>query len=121
MQAAKHILCYLAGTTNLGIIYTARTAGDLVIYADAAYANARKFKSTISFCALIAGGPVIWTSRCQPVIAQSTTESEYITMADAAKQAIWICHFLYTIWKSNVYRKEKTTIYNNNKGSLELT
>src|SRR5437762_952041 len=38
MQAAKHILRYLAGTTNLGIIYRAGT-GDLVIYTDAAYAN----------------------------------------------------------------------------------
>ena len=42
-------------------------------------------------------------------------------MADAAKQAIWLRHLLYAIRKSNVYRKEKTTIYGDNKGSLELT
>jgi hypothetical protein len=60
-------------------------SGDLTIYADAAYANARMFKSTTGVCALISNGPVTWTSRRQPVTAQSTTESEYIALADAAK------------------------------------
>ena len=69
---------------DLGILYQ-KIGGDLTIYADAAYANAWKFKSTIGYCALISEGPVTWTSRRQPIIAQSTTESEYIALADAVK------------------------------------
>ena len=38
LQAAKHVLRYLRGSPNLGILY--KSSGDLIGYADAAYANA---------------------------------------------------------------------------------
>src|SRR5438034_11136460 len=60
LQAAKHLLQRLAGSINLGILYekaSTTDSGSLVIYADA-YANARKFKSTTGYCALISNGPV---------------------------------------------------------------
>jgi hypothetical protein len=120
LQAAKHLLRYLGGKIDLGILYKA-DGGNLIVFADAAYANARKFKSTTGFCALIADGPVTWTSRKQTVTAQSTTESEYMALADAAKQAIWLRHLLYAVRKPEVYGKEMTTIYGDNKGSLDLT
>src|SRR5438034_618488 len=120
LQAAKHILRRLAGAINLGILYTTG-GGNLTIYADAAYANARKFKSTTGHCALISNGPVTWTSRRQPVTAQSTTKSEYIALADAAKQAVWLRHFLYAVGKPEIYKKKATTILGDNKGALELT
>jgi len=122
LQAAKHLLRYLGGKTDLGILYKKVTdGGNLIVFADAAYANARKFKSTTGFLALIADGPVTWTSRKQAITAQSTTESEYIALADAAKQAIWLRHLLYAVRKPEVYGKETTTIYGDNKGSLDLT
>ena len=40
LQAAKHILRYLKGSPDLGILYKSAGAGDLVGHADAAYANA---------------------------------------------------------------------------------
>jgi len=120
LQAAKHVLRYLGGAIDLGILYKA-DGGNLIVFADASYANARKFKSTTGFCALISNGPVTWTSRKQQITAQSTTESEYIALADAAKQAIWLRHFLYAIGKPEVYKKETTTVYGDNIGSLDLT
>ena len=87
MQAAKHILCYLVGTTDLEILYR-KAAGDLTIFADAAYANARKLRSTTGYCALITDGAVTWTSHHQAITAQSTTKSKYIALADTVKQTI---------------------------------
>ena len=55
------------------------------------------------------------------ITAQSTIESEYMTLADAAKQAIWLCHLLYAVRKLEIYEKKMTTIYENNKDSLNLT
>src|SRR5438046_237935 len=108
----KHVLCYLERTVDLGILYKI-TLNDknLIIFADAFYATACKFKLTISFCVLILNGSVIWISRKQQIITQSTTESKYIVLADVAKQAIWLCHFLYAIGKPEVYKKETTTVY----------
>ena len=54
------------------------------------------------------------------ITAQSTTESEYMALADAVKQAIWLCHLLYVMQKSEIYEKKMTTIYKNNKDSLNL-
>ncbi len=48
LQAAKHVLRYLRGSPQLGILY--KLVGDLIGYADAAYANARQFRSTTGFC-----------------------------------------------------------------------
>src|SRR5205085_4594428 len=65
-------------------------AGDLVGHADAAYANARKYRSTTGFCYTIGGAPISWTSKWQSITTQSTTESEYIALNEAGKQIIWL-------------------------------
>ena len=48
--------------------------------------------SGYTFC--IDGGAVSWNLRKQAIILLSTTESEYVTMTHAAKEAIWMCMFL---------------------------
>lgn len=35
-------------------------------------------------------GSISWKSRRQPTVALSSTESEYMAMSDAAKEAIWL-------------------------------
>lgn len=59
-------------------------------------------------------------SKKQPVIAQSSTEAEYIALSEAAKQAIWIRHFLYSIGKSGIYYNVLTTIYEDNQGAIKI-
>ena len=121
LQAAKHILRYLKGSPDLGILYKSAGAGDLVGHADAAYANARKYRSTTGFCYTIGGAPVSWTSKRQSITAQSTTESEYIALNEAGKQAVWLRHLLYALQKSHVYTKNSTIIYGDNLGSIDLS
>ncbi len=58
LQAAKHILHYLEEAINLEILYKTDRE-NLIIFADAFYTNACKFKSTTDFCALILNEPVI--------------------------------------------------------------
>ncbi len=121
MQAAKHLLCYLRDKVDLEILYKkSANRENLTVFADAVYANTRKFKSITGFLALISNSPVTWTSRKQTVTAQSTTESEYMTLADAAKQAIWLHHLLYAVRKPEIYEKKMTIIYKNNKNFLNF-
>ena len=70
---------------------------------------------------MINGSPVTWNSRKQTVTAQSSTEAEYMAVSEAAKQAIWIRHFLYSIGKETVYNMAPTTIYEDNQGMIKLT
>ena len=70
---------------------------------------------------MINGAPVSWTSKQQSITAQLTTESEYITLSEAEKQAVWLHHLLYVLWKSHVYMKKLTLIYADNQGSIDLS
>ena len=62
LQAAKHVLQYLCGLSQLEILYKS-TDSNLVEYANTVYVNARQFQFTTGFCFLIGGAPVSWTSK----------------------------------------------------------
>ena len=44
-----------------------------------------------------------------------------MAVSEAAKQAIWIRHFLYSIGKETVHNMAPTTIYEDNQGMIKLT
>ncbi|KAD7117932.1 hypothetical protein E3N88_05200 [Mikania micrantha] len=51
-------------------------------------------RSQSGFVFTLNGGAVSWKSSKQSVVADSTTESEYIAASDAAKEAAWIKKFI---------------------------
>ena len=59
-------------------------------------------------------------SRKQPLTTLSITEAEYIATADATKQAIWLWHFLYAIYKHRVYDNSPTKLQMSPKKPTEL-
>ena len=93
----------------------------LVRYMNVIYMNIYQFKSTTGFCYMINEAPVSWTSKWQSITAQLTTESEYIALSKAEKQAVWLHHLLYALQKSHVYTKKLTLIYANNQDSIDLS
>lgn len=118
LRASKQLLRYIKGTISYGITYRAKgSEGSLIGYSDSSYANATKYRSTSAYVFMMAGGPVSWCSRKQPITAMSTTEAEYIAAAEAAKQAIWIRHFLAAIQK---HPKRPTQLGLDNQGALAL-
>ena len=121
LVVAKHVLHYIQVTKDYGLVFGAKGRQGLVIYADSAYANSVRSHSTTGFIFMINGSPVTWNSRKQTVTAQSSTEAEYMAVSEAAKQAIWIRHFLYSIGKETVYNMALTTIYEDNQGMIKLT
>ena len=38
----------------------------------------------------LSGGPIYWRSTLQSLVAMSTTEVEYMAVAEAAKEALWL-------------------------------
>ena len=45
--------------------------------------------STSGYVFLLANGTISWLSHKQKTIAQSTSEAEYMALANAANQAVW--------------------------------
>ena len=88
--AAKHVLRYLAGTTDYGIIFTPSDS-TLNAYCDANHAgDIDTRRSTTGYVFTFNNGAITWSSRLQPTVAASTTEAEYMAAASTVKEALWL-------------------------------
>ena len=59
-------------------------------YVDANYArDLDDRRSTTCFVFILGGGPICWKSTVQSLVALSIIESEYMTIAEASKEAMW--------------------------------
>jgi hypothetical protein len=93
--AVKNILKYLRRTKNLFLVFGGDSELGVKGYTDASFQTDRDdLKSQSGYVFVINGGAVSWKSSKQTVIADSTTEAEYVAASEAAKEAIWIKQFL---------------------------
>lgn len=121
--ALKRLLRYLKGTKSLGIKYTAKPQNELQNsnlffgYADAAYANTDDYKSISGYVFIVGGGAITWRSKKQTTIALSSTEAEYVALAEAGREACW----LRNIYQELGYPQEfPNIIKGDNEGSISM-
>ena len=68
---------------------------NLIGYVDANYTgDLDTSKSRTGYLYMCCGAPVAWRTTLQPVVAQSTAESEYVAACAAAREAEW-CKLVY--------------------------
>ena len=96
-NALMRVFRYLRGTSSYALTYGAdssdRSLGITTPlgYSDADWAgDHHDRRSTSAHVFQLAGGAVSWCSRKQQSVAQSSTEAEYVALAAAAKEAIWL-------------------------------
>ena len=92
-NAAKWILRYLHGTRDKGICFERCDEGIdkfSVGYVDSDFAgDLDKRRSTTGYVFTMANGLICWRLILQPTVALSTTEAEYMVIAEAIKEAMW--------------------------------
>lgn len=94
----KRILRYLKGTSNLGLHYKRGNITELITYSDADLGGDPETKrSTSGIMSLLNGTPVSWQSRRQPTVALSSTESELIAAAEAAKEIAYLQALIFEL------------------------
>lgn len=118
--AAKRILRYLKGTTDLGIFYKKGGSNmKLMAFTDNDYAgDLDDRRSTSGFVFMLGSGAVSWSSKKQYVVALSTTEAEYIAAALCACQCVWLRRVLEKI---GVEEKTSTEIMCDNSSTIQLS
>uniref|UniRef100_A0A2N9EIR8 CCHC-type domain-containing protein n=1 Tax=Fagus sylvatica TaxID=28930 RepID=A0A2N9EIR8_FAGSY len=91
-NAVKWIFRYLKGTAEHGILFSRQPGTNSVVgYVDADYAGeVDDRRSTTGYVFTLSGGPICWKSTLQSIVAMSTTEAEYMAIAEAAKEALWL-------------------------------
>ncbi|CAI7874111.1 unnamed protein product [Closterium sp. NIES-54] len=93
LQAAKRVLRYLNGCVKSGIFYPAHSKPqvELVGFSDADYAgDSANRKSHTGYVYCLNGAAISWQSKRQPVVALSTTESEYISLCQCIQEGVWL-------------------------------
>ncbi|UYV68325.1 hypothetical protein LAZ67_5003884 [Cordylochernes scorpioides] len=89
-NAAKRVLRYLKGTSCLRITYR-KSNEALHGYADADWGgNLVNRKSHTGIVYFLARGPIAWESKKQQTVTLSSTESEYIALCEAGKEAVYL-------------------------------
>ncbi|GJZ70573.1 hypothetical protein Tco_0634123 [Tanacetum coccineum] len=83
LHAMKRIFRYLKSQPKLGLWYPKDSPFDLVAYTDSDHAGASlDRKSTIGGCQFLGFRLISWQCKKQTVVANSTTEAEYIAASN---------------------------------------
>lgn len=89
--AAKHVLRYMNGTVDMGIVYSSGGGTTVTAFADADFAGERDDrKSTSGYKFCMAGGVFSWRAKKQTLLAQRTEEAEYVSLASEVREKMWL-------------------------------
>lgn len=119
-KMAKRVLRYLKGTIDYKIRYSAED-DCLTAYVDSDWAgDTSDRRSNTGYVAVLAGGPISWSSRKQRTVALSTMEAEYMALSDATKEIVYIRDLLKHIRHESIL-SEPTVIYCDNQSAIKLS
>ncbi|GLI70405.1 hypothetical protein VaNZ11_015126 [Volvox africanus] len=66
-------------------------------FCDSDFASTQGRRSTSGYIFLLGNGVISWSSKLQPTVATSTAKAEYMALAAAIKEALWLRHLLHDL------------------------
>ena len=91
LHAVKRIFRYLRHQPKLGLWYPKDSPFELEAYSDSDYAGASfDRKSTTGGCQFLGSRLVSWQCKKQTVVANSSTEAEYVAASSCCGQVLWM-------------------------------
>lgn len=111
----KRILRYLKGTLNWGLCFRGSSDVPLVGYVDADFANQADRKSVTGFLFEMYGDVIYWATRKQKTVALSTTESEFVALASATSELLWLMNLLKEL---GIESRKPVTIFEDNQSCI---
>lgn len=115
-ETVKRIFHYLAGTKKLALTYGGGKQG-LEGFMDADGASQEHHHAISGYAFILDGGAISWASKKQELVTLSTTEAEYVAATHAAKEAIWLRHFVQEIF---CLLSNPTTLHCDNQSAIAL-
>jgi hypothetical protein len=91
---------------------------DLKGYADADGSMAEDRHTISGYTFLLHGGAVSWAAKRQEIVSLSTTESEYVAVTHASKEALWLRSLISQLFDIAL---EPTTLFSDNQSAIMLT
>ncbi|GKA53562.1 putative ribonuclease H-like domain-containing protein, partial [Tanacetum coccineum] len=115
LHAVKRIFRYLKGQPKLGLWYPRDSPFDLEAFSDSDYAGASlDRKSTTGGCQFLSKRLISWQCKKQTIVANSTTEAEYVAAANCYGQVLWIQNQMldygFNFMNTKIYIDNESTI-----------
>jgi hypothetical protein len=114
--AAKMVFKYLKGTRDYKLTLGRNHKG-LVGYTDADWASQEHRHSFSAYAFQINGGAISWSCQKQSIVALSSTKAEFIPLAHATKEALWLRHFISEIFQP---LNSAVKIYSDNQSAITI-
>lgn len=115
----KRVLRYLKGTKSYQLKFGNYKIEKLVGYCDANWAgDLDSCRSTSGYVFLLGNNAVSWCSKKQQTVSLSTTESEYIAIALASQELLWLKRLLKDI--ENLSADDPVKLYSDNQSAIKL-
>lgn len=92
--AARNLCGYLEATKHWGIFYEAGKDLKLCGYADASYGREKDKRSRTGYLIFITNAPVYWGARRQTLVTLSTSEAEYVSLAESCRDVKTVLNLL---------------------------
>jgi len=125
LDAAKHVLRYLRGTSSLGLVFGSNNSGSsspssltLIAYSDANWGgDSEDRKSTTGTIIKFNGDVISWLSKKQSTVSLSSSEAEYMALSTSTCEILW-----YQMWIQEVFKQKVVgTIYCDNQAAIYLS
>ncbi|MBW0502256.1 hypothetical protein O181_041971 [Austropuccinia psidii MF-1] len=95
-QAFLHVLRYLRGILDVGLVYSGGCLVGVEAYSDSDWGNCPETRRSITgYLATFGKNLVLWKTRKQPSVSISTAEAEYKALCDLVSELLWLkqwCH-----------------------------
>ncbi|GJV02492.1 ribonuclease H-like domain-containing protein [Tanacetum coccineum] len=115
LTASRPDIIYLKGQPKLGLWYTKDSPFDLEAYTDSDYVGASlDKKSTTGGCQFLGRRLISWQCKKQTIVANSTTEAEYVAASSCCGQVLWIQNQMldygYNFMNTKIFIDNESTI-----------
>ncbi|GKF52166.1 hypothetical protein Tco_0148633 [Tanacetum coccineum] len=105
----------MKGQPKLGLWYPRDSPFDLEAFSDSDYAGASlDWKSTIGGCQFLGKRLISWQCKKHTIVANSTTEAEYVAAANCCRQVLWIqnqmLNYGFNFMNTKIYIDNESTI-----------
>lgn len=114
-KGLKRVLRYIQSCKNWGLWFKANSCSPLTLYVDADFANEPGRRSISGFVIEMFGDPVLWCTRKQTCVALSSTEAEFIALATATSELLWLRQLLCEL---SIDTKESIPVFEDNQSCI---
>ena len=115
----KRILRYLQGTIDYGLKFIGDN-NSLVCYSDSDWAGDHVTRrSTSGYVSQFSRSTISWRSRRQATVAKSSSEAEYVALASATQEVIWLRRLFADLGLK--LTDIPTVIFEDNQAAIELS